>query len=121
MVEGIRQAIESLYEGRCEVIEKMPIKDPVTRITKFGEVTVYSNQLCRLSFGNAPTTADSGIGVAIQTQTVKLFIAPEILIEPGSQLIVTQNNQVGRYKRSGLPAVYTSHQEVNLTIWDTWT
>jgi hypothetical protein len=47
----------------------------------------------------------------------KLFLAPEIVVKPGSKLKVTQAGRTECYVRSGEPAVYGSHQEIVLELW----
>lgn len=60
------------------------------------------------------------IRASIQTQTVKLFLKPEKIIEPGSKITVTQNGVTTDYASSGKPAVYETHQEVILELKEKW-
>ena len=116
MVAAARKAIESLYKGQCTVSEYQSVNDPVTKITEKQEVAVLTGQPCRLSFKavTGTTTAD---GAANITQAVKLFIAPELNIKPGSKLTVMQNGVIADYQSSGQPAVYTHHQEIVLELF----
>ncbi|HDF5622307.1 TPA: hypothetical protein PC346_003842, partial [Clostridioides difficile] len=51
------------------------------------------------------------------TQTIKLFISPNIEVKAGSKLIITnQNNVTKEYVRSGESAIYPNHQEVILEL-----
>lgn len=114
---AIREVVESMYEGKCTVSEMTGVKDPITGIVKQTETVVLTDQPCRLSYkGSEVTSIDNGVGV--QAQLITLFISPDISIKPGSKVAVTQNNQTVDYKRSGLPSVYGSHQEITLTIFD---
>jgi hypothetical protein len=119
MVNGARKAIESLYLGRCSVYEYRSVTDPVTKIAEPGEVPVLTNQPCRLSYKTITGTSPDG-GAATVAQTVKLFIASEITIKPGSKITVTQNGVTADYQSSGQPAVYTSHQEIILELFAGW-
>lgn len=119
MVAAARKAIESRYVGSCNIFEYQSVKDSVTKITSQQEVTVLSNQPCRLSFKTVTSTSDSD-GAANITQIVKLFIAPEIIIKPGSKITVTQNGRTTDYENSGKPAVYTHHQEIILELFKGW-
>lgn len=110
-----RKAIESRYTGLCDIIEKRKLKDGATKATVLRDIAVLSNQPCRLSYSN--------FGIANQTetvsnieQTIKLFIAPEIKIVPGSKLIITQNGVTTDYISSGVPAIYETHQEICLEL-----
>ena len=114
-----RKAIESLYEGLCTVTERQPYSRP-NKSTGFKEVTVIKDQPCRLSFSSIPAAEQTETGAALQ-QSIRLFIAPEIEILPGSRITVTQNGVTVCYCRSGQPAVYASHQEVDLELWKGWT
>lgn len=61
----------------------------------------------------------SDTGAAI-SQGTKLFTVPEIQIKPGSKIIVTQNGVTTVYSSSGVPAVYPTHQEVILELFEGW-
>jgi hypothetical protein len=52
------------------------------------------------------------------SQFTILFIRPDLEINPGSIIEVTQNGRTTKYKRSGKPAVYTYHQEIRLTLYE---
>lgn len=119
MVTAERLAIESLYKGRCAVYEYQSVKDPVTKITTKQEVLVLTDQPCRLSFKTITSTSPTD-GAAVVTQIVKLFIAPEIAIKPGSKITVIQNGITTDYQSSGKPATYTNHQEIVLELFQGW-
>jgi hypothetical protein len=87
--------------------------------TKFVEKIKYQDQPCRISFSSFPTTNDSD-SVASLKQTVKLFIAPDLEIPAGCKITVKQNNTTTDYCCSGKPAIYSSHQEVNLKLFEGW-
>lgn len=114
-----RKAIESLYVGVCTVIERQAVKNPVTHVTTHEEVIVLDNQPCKLSFERtASANQTSTVGVVVQS--TKLFIAPEIDIKPGSKIVVTQRGRIETYTRSGQPAFFSSHQEIQLELFKAW-
>ena len=115
----VRKAVESLYEGLCTVTERQPYSRP-NKSTGFKEVTVVKDQPCRLSFSSIPAAEQSETGATLQ-QSIRLFIAPEIDILPGSRITVTQDGRTVCYCRSGQPAVYAAHQEIDLELWKEWT
>jgi hypothetical protein len=119
MVTGARKAIESLYAGKCTVYEYRSVTDPVTKITENREVSVLTDCPCRLSYKTVTGTSTDD-GAATVAQTVKLFIAPEITIKPGSKITVIQNGVTTDYQSSGRPAVYTNHQEIILELFARW-
>lgn len=114
----VRKAIEKLYEGTCSVFGYEKIKRP-NGSTGFSEVKKLENQPCRLSFERI-TTTNMNDGAAQLIQTTKLFIAPEVEIEAGSKIVVTQNGVTTEYKRSGEPALYDTHQEIILDLFEGW-
>ena len=111
----VRDALESLYAGRCDIISQQEVFDPVSKQTSFESVTVVANQPCRLSFKTI-TMAQEGTGATRLVQVIKVFIAPEIEVEAGSRLVITQNGKTAEYKASGEPAIYSNHQEIILEL-----
>lgn len=113
-----RSAIESHYDAVCDIIERRAVIE--NNITKNKEeVIVESEKPCRVSFEDiyANTETDTE---AKKIQKIKLFIAPELVIKPGSKIVVTRKNRVTIYKNSGEPAVYDTHQEIMLDLWKGW-
>lgn len=115
--KAVRAAIESRYDGKCIITEHQKTIDPDTHITGFSEVEIGSFR-CHLSYKSSPNAQD-GQQAEIK-QTIKLFLAPEIRIKPGSKITVIQNGRQEEYQGSGVPAVYTSHQEIQLELFKGW-
>lgn len=65
-------------------------------------------------------TSSTGDPVATVSQSVKLFISPDVVIKAGSKIIVTQHGRTTEYSNSGVPAVYPTHQEIMLTLFEGW-
>lgn len=114
-----RKAIESLYIGSCTVSEYQKVIKP-NKSTGFKEVVVLENQPCRVSFKNINATNPTDNLASSVVQIITLFIAPELAIKPGSKITVNQNNTVKSYKASGEPALYDTHQELVLELFDDW-
>ena len=117
--QAARRAIESTYEGTCSVIQYQSITDEKTRITSQKEVLILENQPCRLSFEKLSVVRQTETA-AVPVQNVKLFLAPEIPIWEGSKMIVTQQGITAEYAASGVPAVYSTHQEIMLQLFEGW-
>lgn len=113
----MRTAVESRYSGKCTVTEVQGVKDPVTNILKQTPVVVLTDQPCKMTHKSSDTTTVVD-GVAVQSQSIKLLISPDLDIKPGSKITITQNGRTADFKRSGPPAVYPSHQEISLIIFD---
>lgn len=113
-----RKALESTYDGVANVTEHHKITDEKTKLTFYKDVTVLENQPCRLSFSNIMAVIQSE--AAATAQTVKLFISPDVTIKPGSKITVTQSGVTTEYTYSGVPAVYPTHQEIILKLFERW-
>ena len=118
MMDFARKAMEKMYIGTCDVIEHQKIKDPVTKKTGFADVTVILAEPCRLSFKSSPATGDGN--TASETQEIKLFLSPDVRIKSGSKIEVTQNEITEAYTNSGKPAMYETHQEITLKLFERW-
>ena len=115
----VRKAIESMYKHICTITEHQKFTKE-NKSTGFKDVVVLENQRCRLSYktinnANQTETASSMV------QVIKLFIAPEIKVKPGSKLTITHNGVTTEYKNSGEPAIYDTHQEIILELFKGWT
>lgn len=117
--EAHRKAIEQLYEDTCTIYEEQEVTDEDTNITSTETVAVIENQPCKISFENLSTTSDSD-NVAEQKIAVKLFLAPEIDVKPGSTIEVTHNGETVRYSNSGVAGKFFTHQEINLELAERW-
>lgn len=103
--------IESLYEDKCTVYTSSYNDDT-------GDVTwtaAGEDIPCRLSFSSlAPNT--QGEAADTVNQTVKLFLSSGVDVPGGSRIVVTRSTgHVSNWQRSGLPAVYQTHQEILLS------
>lgn len=112
-----RAAIESMYDGVCTVtVRQQHIKE--NGATGFEEVNTITGQPCRLSYSSAAETTTGP--AAEQSTSVKLYIAPELNIPAGSKITITQAGVTRAYTRSGLPAVYETHQQIDLVLFERW-
>lgn len=111
-----RKAIEATYDGTCRIYGMRSVKDPDTKVTRQEEVLVQERIPCHLSYSSTTPAAGSSTVTAV-IQTIKLFLAPEPVIPPGSRIEVTQQGRTESYGQSGKAAVYSSHQEILLELW----
>ena len=80
------------------------------------------SQLCgirKISFEEVYVNTETDNESKVVTK-IKLFIAPEINIMPGSKIVVTQRGRTTEYKNSGEPAIYETHQEIMLVKFKGW-
>lgn len=114
-----RKAVESRYSGHCTVTEWQKTTDPVTKLTKQGERVVITDQPCRLVYKTLAAATETDTAPTL-TQGVKLLLAPELTVKPGSRITVTQAGQTADFAASGQPAAYETHQEIMLALWRGW-
>lgn len=112
-----RKDIEKLYIDTCSVIEYRNAVDPDTHITTPNvEVLVHENVPCKITHKTV-SYSEAGIS-SVVTLISKLIINPEIVIKPGSKILVTRDGITTAYKNSGVPARYINHQEIMLELED---
>lgn len=119
VVKKARKALELLYDGICTVTEHQKVKKK-NGSTGFEEVAVFEDLPCRLSYQTINSTSQIGNGASAVVQVVKLFISPDVKIESGSKITVTQNNMTVDYQQSGESAIYDTHQEIILDLFKGW-
>lgn len=112
---NVRSALESLYSGTCEIINKAKVKNPTTLQISFEDVVTVTGQKCRLSYSSI-SAVNQESGASTKKQVIKLFLPPDIEVKAGAKIVVNQNGVTKTYKAASEPAVYTNHQEVELTL-----
>lgn len=117
--KAARRAQEAMYEGLCTIVEYHTVRDEKTKLSEEREVVVMENLPCKLSFEKLDAASPTETATAI-SQGVKLFLSPEVRVNSGSKIIVTQNGITGEYSASGVPAVYATHQEIVLELFRGW-
>ena len=118
---GVVNPLAILWKGKCTIYEFVDTTDPDTHQTIQTLKAVVTDEPCRLSFSRVmsqSTTTQIVQGAAEQVQIIKLFLRPDITINAGSVIEVTQNGATTKYKRSSVPAIYTQHQEVTLELYE---
>lgn len=119
MVKKARKAIESMYEGTCIITEHQKVQKD-NKSTGFQDVIVQEDIPCRLSFKTINNTNPNENAASALVQVTEVFLAPEIVVKPGSKLTITQNGVTTDYKSSGIPATYSTHQEIVVEIFKGW-
>ena len=117
--KAARRAQEATYEGICTIYECRDVTDEKTKLSSEEEVAVIEDQPCKLSFEKLNSVVQTETA-AVQAQGVKLFLAPEIAVGSNSKIVVTQNGITNEYSASGVPAVYSTHQEITLESFRGW-
>lgn len=113
-----RRTIESSYTGVCDISEYQDVRDGVG-ITQHTLVKTAEAVPCRLSYSSKTAAVQTETAAAV-SQSIKLFLAPDITVHEGSVITVTQDGVTRGYKSSGVPAVWFSHQEIMLELSKEW-
>lgn len=118
-IKRARKAMEKMYTDIATVYEYQNVKDEDTKITSQRPVATIEDIPCRVSFSSIQTTGETS-GAAEIGVSIKLFLAPDVQIKPGSKIAVKQDEVIKYYESSGEPAVYGTHQEIMLKNAERW-
>ena len=113
---GTENPLARLWTGRATIYEYQDSVDPYTHQTTQKEIVVLSDEPCRMSY-NYEQSTNMQSGAAVVSQSIRLFIRPDLKINPGSVIEITQHGVTQKYKGSGSPAVYCNHQEITLELY----
>lgn len=113
---SIRDALESMYTDTCNVYERQEYTK-ANRSTGHKDVLVISDMPCRISYSTITANNETD-KAAYKAQSVKLFFAPDKNIRAGSKVEVTRGDSTTLYRASGEPAIYSTHKEINLELWE---
>lgn len=114
-----QKMIEELYEDRCSVFEKQEVFDESRKVHKDKEIEVIKDEPCRLSFETLKADEEANPAQKV-VQDTKLFLRPGLVVKEGSKIVVKHNGREDIYTRSGIPAVYMTHQEIMLKPFERW-
>lgn len=115
--------LKRLWKDRCTIQKAQKITQS-NRATGFDWVDLCVDEPCKLSFFNnvkLNSTTTEGLGASAVIQQTKLFIRADLDIPAGCRIkVITHGNKALHYRNSGVPAVFTNHQEIMLEVDDTW-
>ena len=111
---------ELLYDCKCDIIEYQKIQKQ-NKATGYSEVKIKEQIPCGISYEKISTISVVDVNANKKMLSTKLFISPDIIIKPGSKIVVTNSlEQIKEYKSSGEPAMYDTHQEIMLELFNGW-
>lgn len=108
-IAAARAALEATYDGTCTIKGTQKVK--VGGETTQQEVTIVTDESCSVSQTELKTVTQTESKAEIK-YNAKLFMAPEIVVPPGSIITAQQYGQTYSLKSSGKPFVYETHQEI---------
>lgn len=89
--------------------------EPITGIESTDWSVIISSAPCRISYKTVTSTAQETAGEV--QQEIVLYCNPRYVIPEGSRIDVDQNDVRTVYQLSGKAAVYASHQEIPLKVF----
>ena len=113
-----KKALQILWNDKFAVTEYRKVAKP-NKSTGFEEVAVLINQPCKLSFSTLQATNQTDSDAPI-VQVTKLFLDDAVEIKPGSKITVQHKGRTLEFSQSGLPGVFTNHQEIVLVPFKGW-
>ena len=120
----VNKGIRRIWNDRCDILVRDSSTCPSTGRTLFAERCIYVDLPCRISFRLSFETVGAVRDVANAAiragQSVKLFLAPEIVVPPGSKILVRRRGHEMEFARTGMPAVFEGHQEVRMERFSNW-
>ena len=120
----VRAALRRFWTDRCDIFVRESTVEPGTGRSVFTERKIHADLPCRMSFRLSFETVsgvrDVGDAAVSAGQAVKLFLAPEIVVPPGSKLVLRRGVHEMVFARSGVPAVFEGHQEVRMERFERW-
>jgi len=113
------KTLRKLWTDRCDVYISEQTEDPITGRTMEWERRLHQDIPCRLSFRRGIEAMgmirDVGDAAMESVQVVRLFLAPDVRIPPGSRIVLRrEDGSELRLQRTGVPAVFESHQEIRM-------
>ena len=113
-----KKALQILWKDTCKIIAKnQEITDPDDHTTNYEDVVIVENEPCKLSFETLKSAAADNVKSKVE-QKAKLFITNEIEIPPGSIVRVTRGTRVFVFSSTGIPGIFSNHQEIMLETED---
>ena len=104
-----KNPIRLLWTDVCTIIGYADYLD-ADEATQQIEIPIIENEPCKLSYQSLNTVNQTDTAATI-SQTAKLFIDENVIIPPGSKIIV---NDTLEFKQSGEAGRFVNHQEIML-------
>lgn len=108
----VKKHMAFLYDGICDIYDYEKQQGTINNTVK---VLKAEGVACRLSYSNSPQS-DQTESISKLSQTIKLFLPPEIDIAEGCIIVVTQEGETNTFCCAGKPLKYGSHKEIMLEL-----
>lgn len=148
MAVPLSKLLQRFWTDSMTVFTAVSSVDAETGLTEQTWTVLTENAPCKLSFSgsggftavsSAALASAAGDPVAEPEQGVRLYCAPELQIPPGSRITVIRpapgdllgklvlgrrglaSGIVLQYRSSGLPAIFSAHQEIRVETAEAYT
>ena len=108
-----KKILSRMWTDSLTVTEDQEVTNP-DGSTGYEPVIVLEGQPCKLSFSSSPSARRTDTDAPL-SQFIKIFLDNDITINPGSRIIITRGDRVFEFRQSGIPAIFSGHQEIELT------
>lgn len=114
----MRTALHGMFDGVCSIWGTVPFRDE-NGISRQREVLDAADVPCHLSFISAGAAKNDGKGSKVQV-VARLFLPPELTVNPGSKVYVRQQGRDYCLVCSSQALGYCWHQEIDMCRPDDW-
>lgn len=111
--EVIKRNFERMYQDTMSVLFIVQETDPLTHRKKSTLVSDMIDIPCRLSFKSRDHSDRTEL-YDENKMVATLFLDPSIEIKPGSKITVNHMGRIYKFEKSGIPAIYPTHQEIEV-------
>lgn len=116
----VKRAIESLYDATCRISALKNVTDADSHRMSYKIAELYDKDFpCHVNVtnNNFPAVTNGGVAPGSLSQTITLFLPPDVQVPEGSFITVTSREGLKtEYEASGVPVVFAHHQEITLTL-----
>ena len=113
-----KAALKTLWKDKLMVTEYQKVTKS-NKSTGFEEVVVLDDEPCKLSYSTLQTTNQNETEAEL-VQVTKVFLDDAIKIKSGSKITVRRRDETLEFSQSGLPGIFTNHQEIVLVPFAGW-
>lgn len=113
----LREAIEALWTDVCSIAMRRTVQAE-GGAEEWKVEMIARGVKCRLSYIEAGA-AELKVGAELG-QRAKLMLGSEIEVPPGSLITVERCGREVKYRSSGAPRLYPSHQEIEMELFERW-
>lgn len=111
-----RKLIESLYSGTLTAWTETSTRstNPYSALEEYGKEILLDKVPCRVTRQFGPATERTP---KIYETTIRVMLAPEIKIPPGSILTIEFNGHTKDYRQTGEPVIHYDHQMLTCEVY----